>query len=142
MFGTFDISASALTAQRVRMTTIASNLANIDATRDTFGRVVRDAQGRNVPYRRQDVVFQTTDVGGGRMGVMISQVREDMSPFKAVHDPNNKELADKDGYVYYPNVDPATEQVNAISASRAYEANVTAIETTKSMMNATLRVIG
>jgi flagellar basal-body rod protein FlgC len=141
VFGTFDISASALTAERVRMTTIASNLANMHSTSDAFGRVIKDAQGRNVPYRRQTVEFAPLPLSDGRVGVAVTKVGRDMSDFKKVYDPSNKDLADKDGYVYYPNVNLATEQINAIEASRAYEANVTAIETTKSMMNATMRLL-
>jgi flagellar basal-body rod protein FlgC len=81
------------------------------------------------------------DLGGGRTGVEVAKVRRDMSDFKVVQEPTNTEFCDKDGNVYYPNVDIGVEMVDAMEASRAYEANVTAIETTKSMMNSTLRIM-
>src|SRR5262245_40399589 len=112
MFGTFDISASALTAQRTRMDSVAANIANAGSPRGEFGQIMRDEMGRNVPYRRQVVEFQPVDLGGGRMGVEVAKVRRDMSEFKAVPEPNNKEFCDKDGLVYYPNVDIGIEMVD------------------------------
>ena len=133
MFGSFDISTSALAAQRMRLTTIASNMANIDTT--------HDASGKYDPYRRMDVVFQAQRTADGGMGVRVSKVLQDPSPLKVRYEPWNPDK-DADGYVYYPNVDLPTEYINALEATRAYEANATAIETTKAMMNATLRLLG
>ena len=133
MFDAFDIGASALTAQRVRMDTIAGNVANINTT--------RNAQGQRVPYRRRFVVFTPGRAeDSGAPGVHVAQVGLDQSPFRRVFDPGHAD-ADKDGYVLYPNIDLAIEQVNMLDASRAYEANVTMMETTKAMINSTLRLI-
>ena len=133
MFDALDIGASALTAQRVRMDTIAGNVANINTT--------RNAQGQRVPYRRRFVVFTPGRAEDpGAPGVHVAQVGLDQSPFRRVFDPGHAD-ADKDGYVLYPNIDLAIEQVNMLDASRAYEANVTMMETTKAMINSTLRLI-
>jgi flagellar basal-body rod protein FlgC len=132
VFGSFDISTSALSAQRVRLDTIASNIANINTA------VGPDGQ---TPYRRLFAEFQTAPVAGGGMGVKVSKISEDRTTaFPEKYEPGNR-LADSRGYVRYPNVDLSTEMVNAMETTRAYEANVTAIETTKSMMNATLRLL-
>jgi len=136
MFGAFDISASALSAQRTRIDTISSNIANIDSA---YGSVASD--GSVTPYRRLFTVFQAQRMEDGGAGVGVKSIEEDPAPFKQKYEPGNK-LADAQGYVKYPNVDLFIEQANALEATRAYEANVTAIETTKTMMSATLRVLG
>jgi flagellar basal-body rod protein FlgC len=134
MFGTFDISASGLTAQRVRMETIASNIANVDAVVGSVG-----ADGKVVPYRRLYPVFASQAINGVE-GVQVKAIAEDMAPFREKIEPESP-YADSRGIVKYPNVNMLTENANALEAYRAYEANVTAIETTKSMMNATLRLL-
>jgi len=81
--------------------------------------------------------------GGGASacgGVHVEQIKQDDSGFRKVYEPNHPD-AGKDGYVQFPNIDLSTEYVNALEASRAYEANVTTMEVTKSMINATLRLI-
>jgi flagellar basal-body rod protein FlgC len=132
MFGSFDISTSALSAQRVRLDTIASNIANIDS--------VLGPNGKPAPYRRLYPVFQAQRADGG-MGVSVAKIEQDQSPFIEKYEPGNVMAADSRGFVKYPNVDLSTEYVNALETTRAYEANITAIETTKSMMSATLRVL-
>jgi flagellar basal-body rod protein FlgC len=132
MFGSFDISASGLTAQRYRLETIASNLANVNTT--------LGPDGRPAPYRRLAPIFRAQRADGGP-GVSVARVEEDQTPFVKKYEPWNELAADRNGYVNYPNVDLSTEYINALETTRAYEANVTAIETTKSMMNATLRVL-
>jgi flagellar basal-body rod protein FlgC len=136
MFDTLDISASGLQAQRTRMDTIAANVANLNAT--------RDVNGSNNPYRRRFVVFSSGLAARGadaaKPGVHVSQVMQDPSPFQERFEPNNPDH-DARGMVRYPNIDLAVEMVNAIEASRAYEANITTMEVTKSMMNATLRLL-
>ncbi|MDD4503239.1 MAG: flagellar basal body rod protein FlgC [Clostridiaceae bacterium] len=130
-----NISASGLTAEKLRMDVISRNIANVNTTRTADG----------TPYRRQVVVFQEGDrqmsfsdylsdasrklIGSG---VKVSGITEDKTPFKSVYDPGHPD-ADEKGYVKMPNVDVMTEMVNMISASRAYEANVTAINSAKSM---------
>lgn len=134
MFGAFDISTSALSAQRVRLETIASNIANIHSVGDA---------GSKTPYRRLYAVFEAQSAGrdGVGGGVAVKSIERDQSPFIKKHEPWNEQVCDASGNVYYPNVDLSTEYVNALETTRAYEANITAIETTKSMMNATLRVL-
>jgi flagellar basal-body rod protein FlgC len=134
MFGAFDISASALSAQRVRLETIASNIANVE-TADAGV----DKDGNHIPYRRLFTVFEPQRTDGG-LGVRVKSIQEDSSPFEQKYEPWSR-LADAKGFVNYPNVKLFEENVNALEATRAYEANVTAIETTKSMLNATLRVL-
>ena len=135
-FNSLDIGASGLTAQRVRMDTISQNIANVNTTRTADG----------TPYRRKDVLFEersdsntfssmlssASDKLSNGQGVRVTKIVEDTSDFKKVYDPGHQD-ADEDGYVSMPNVDVVTEMVNMISATRSYEANVTAINATKSM---------
>jgi flagellar basal-body rod protein FlgC len=134
MFSTLDISASALLAQRTRMDTIANNVANISTTRGLDG----------TPFRRRYALFAANQAsrgeGADKAGVHVQKIVADASAFKKRYEPGHPD-AGADGYVLYPNIDLAIEFVNALEASRAYEANVTTMEVTKSMMNATLRLI-
>jgi flagellar basal-body rod protein FlgC len=133
MFGAFDISTSALGAQRTRLDTIASNIANVDS--------VLDPDGKVAPYRRLFPVFQAQRTSDGGAGVSVAAIEQDTeTPLHMVQDPGNP-YANAQGYVAHPNVDLSTEYVNALESTRAYEANITAIETTKSMMNSTLRLL-
>ena len=136
LFTSFDTSASGLTAQRYRMDIISQNVANANTTRTADG----------TPYRRKVVVFE--EKGGrtsfdsvlGRVkdnyagkGVRVSKVTEDQwTEMKKVYDPSHPD-ADENGYVTYPNVNIITEMTNMIDASRAYEANSTAFNASKSM---------
>lgn len=127
-----DISASGLTAQRLRMDVISENIANIDTTRTESGE----------PYRRQTVVLsqkagsfatylsQAQSTAGS--GVIVSQITQDTSDFNMEYDPTHPD-ADADGYVSYPNVDEAQEMIDMMGAVRSYEANVTALNATKTM---------
>jgi flagellar basal-body rod protein FlgC len=129
MFDALDISSSALQAQRTRLDTIAANIANLNTT--------RDAAGRPNPYRRRFAVFAAGQAGRpNAAGVHVHQIAEDQSPFREVPDPDHPGQ-----FIKYPNIDLSTEYVNALEASRAYEANVTTMEVTKSMINASLRLI-
>ncbi|MGA2231882.1 MAG: flagellar basal body rod protein FlgC [Tepidisphaeraceae bacterium] len=133
MFDILDMGASGLAAQRARLDTIAGNIANINTT--------HDASGKANPYRRRFVVLaagQGDD--SNKPGVHVSSIQEDPSPLTRKFEPGNPD-ADKDGYVQYPNVDLSIEFVNALEASRAYEANVTMMETAKSMFSSTLRLL-
>ena len=132
MFGALDISTSGLVAQRTQIDTIAGNIANSQTT--------RRADGKPGPYLRQVALLAAGD-GEGGPGVHVAKVVEDtQSKPRAVKDPTHAD-ADENGIVYYPNVDPATEMVNALVAVRAYEANITALEATKSIMTSTLRLL-
>lgn len=133
MFDALDISASALLAQRARMDTIAQNVANIDT--------LRNENGEKIPYRRRFAVFaEGARPGSNVPGVHVKSIELDQAAFRKVHDPFHPD-ADTDGNVQYPNVDLAIEQINMITASRAYEANITMMETTKAMINASLRLL-
>ncbi len=138
MFNVLDIGASGLTAQRVRMETIAQNIANAGTT--------RNARGQADPYRRRFVVLEPSrDKGGVAPGVRVQKIGLDQSGFRREFNPDHPDAVKAgpdQGYVMMPNVDLATEYVNAIEASRAYEANITMMETTKAMLNASLRLIG
>jgi flagellar basal-body rod protein FlgC len=134
MFDSMHISASGLSAERVRMDVIAQNLANVNTTRGPDGN----------PYRRKEVVFQSADmsqgsgvsgVGGGgtpKLGVEVLGITEDPSPLRAVYDPSHPD-ANEQGYVFLPNINPVTEMVDMITATRAYEANVTSMNAAKNM---------
>lgn len=133
MLDILDISASGLVAQRTRVNTIAQNIANANTT--------HDAQGRRVPYQRRVVHFaagQRTDTS--RPGVHVSGVRLDSTPPRKVYEPGNPD-AGADGNVLYPDIKMEIEFVNALEASRAYEANITMMDTAKAMINSTLRLL-
>jgi flagellar basal-body rod protein FlgC len=135
MFEAFDRSASGLWAQRVRLNTIAGNLANVNTT--------RDAQGRTNPYRRKFAVFMANAVDA-RQAVRVAGIREDQSPFRMKFEPNHPDAAKTGkwaGYVRYPNIEMMTEYVDAMEATRAYEANVAAMEASKSMLHSALRLL-
>lgn len=128
MFSVFDISGSAMSAQAQRMNVTASNLANADSVAGPDGEA----------YRAKQVMFETQAQGRhGVGGVRVSQVVEDPSPMRMEYRPEHP-LADDQGYVTMPNVEPAHEMVNMISASRSYQANVEVMNTSKQLMLKTL----
>ncbi|WP_075719319.1 flagellar basal body rod protein FlgC [Roseburia sp. 499] len=135
LFQSFNINASGMTAQRFRMDVISENVANVNTTRTENG----------TPYRRKIVTFEEKDVTSFSKvlentrnayvgnGVKVSSVKEDTeSDYIKKYDPSHPD-ADEDGYVSYPNVNIVTEMTNMIDASRSYEANVTAFQTSKSI---------
>lgn len=134
MFGGLDISTSALTAQRTRLNVIAGNMAN------RFS--ILDENGQPNPYRRRIPIFApgNPDAGSDR-GVHVAAILEDEAAPIKKYEPGHF-AADEDGFVSYPNIDPMMEMVNALEASRAYEANITAIEATKSMGRAAMEILG
>ncbi|MGN6725216.1 MAG: flagellar basal body rod protein FlgC [Tepidisphaeraceae bacterium] len=131
MFDALDMGAGGLVAQRARMDTIANNVLNINTT--------RNEKGEKIPFRRRIAIFQAGDGRGGQ-GVHVKEIRQDPSPFQKRYEPGNPD-ADSQGMVLYPNVDLSTEYVNMLEASRAYDATVTMMETTKSMYSASLRLL-
>ena len=134
MFDALDMGASGLLAQRTRLDTIAANIANANTT--------HDAAGRANPYRRRFVLFASGQPDQpAKPGVRVASVQVDPSPFQRRFEPGHPD-ADGQGYVSYPNVDLAIEYVNALEASRAYEANVSMMEVSKAMINASLRLSG
>ena len=141
MFNAIDIAASGMTAERLRLDVVSNNLANVNTTRTENG----------TPYRRQIVVFepredfesvlQTNINKDNNQGARINQVGqgvraraiiEDQSPFRAVYEPGHPD-ADAQGYVMMPNVNAVAEMIDMLSASKAYEANVAAVNAAKSM---------
>lgn len=136
MFRTLDISTSGLLAQRQRMDTIAGNIAQANTT--------QAADGAVQPFQRRIVLFQadTSEPQAHTRGVGVKyEVETDTAtPPRRIHDPGHPH-ADAQGYVSYPNVNLITEFVNAIEASRAYEANLSAIELSKEMSLSTLKIL-
>ena len=148
LFNALEISATGLTAERLRMDVTAENLANAQSTRGVDGG----------PYRRKEVVLQQMASGadfGSQLrvamggagsagstagGVQVAAVAEDAAAPRMVYDPGHPD-ADGQGYVAMPNVDSVTEMVDLISSSRAYEANVTAMQSSKQMFSKTLDLL-
>ena len=138
IFDSLDISASGLIAERTRMDVTSQNLANAQST----------------GYKRQDVVLRQSGGGfanvlgqaigasssGAQRGVEVSEVVTDQAPQRKVYDPGHPD-ADAQGYVELPNVNAVSEMTDLISASRAYEANVTALNTAKQMFSKTLEIL-
>ena len=140
MFDALEISGTGLTAQRLRMDVTAENLANAQSTRTANG------QG---PYRRKEVVLQEAGSGVGASfadslnaarGVQVVGIVNDPTPPRRVYDPGHPD-ADAQGYVTMPNVNTVTEMTDLIGASRAYEANVTAMQSAKQMFSKTLDIL-
>jgi len=146
LFTSIDTSASGLTAQRLRMDVIAGNIANVDSTRTPEGG----------PFKRQLVVFASksdvtfrkfpflpmkikTKMDSPGDGVKVLEVMKDPAPPRLRYEPGHPD-ANEEGYVAYPNVDVVKEMVDMISASRAYEANVTSINAAKGMFSHALSI--
>ena len=126
----FDVAASAMTAQAQRLNVVASNLANADSATGPDGKA----------YKARQVIFSTQPMGGDEnSGVRVTGVVDDPSPMKRLYQPNHP-MADETGYVTMPNVSVVEEMVNMISASRAYQNNVEAINTTKTLLSKTLTI--
>lgn len=148
LFDAMDVSASGLTAERLRMDTIAANLANANTTRGADG----------TAYRRREVVTQAIGAGpsgpgrsfasfgaaagalGSPGGVEVVEISEDPTPGRTVYDPGHPD-ADGRGYVQMPNVNPVTEMVDLITATRSYEASTTALNAIKQEFTRALDVL-
>ena len=145
LFAMFDVNGSALTAERERAEVVASNMANAETTRTASGG----------PYRRQEVVFRSTPEGnpsfaerlasasvvdGSVQGVEVVQVATDPTPPIRRFDPSHPD-ADKDGYVSYPAINPVQEMVDLMGAARAYQLNISAIQSTKQMIQQSLEIL-
>lgn len=147
IFNGLNTSASALTAQRLRMDVISSNIANAETTRATMNEA-----GEYEPYQRKMVVFQEQNQSFQSFlhkaaqknrtessGVKVTRIVEDEEPFKLEFNPTHPD-ADENGYVRLPNVDPLKEMVDLMSATRSYEANITSLNATKSMLLKALEI--
>lgn len=141
-FKAMNISSSGLAAQRVRMNVLSSNLANANTTRTPEGG----------PYKREDVVFSANAASGNEFEdfldedwgtqlkkVQVVDIHKDTKAPRMVHDPSHPD-ANKDGYVAMPNIQVMTEMVNMIAATRAFEANTTALNSAKSMANTAIEI--
>ncbi len=138
MYGMLDISVSGMIAQRTRMQVIQANIANMH--------VIEDAQGNYAPYLRKAAMFAPGDPGastddGRRFGVHVAEISVAENALVRRYDPTSRH-ADSEGYVMVPDINPVVETINAMEASRAYEANVASAETSKSMLGQLLRLIG
>jgi flagellar basal-body rod protein FlgC len=144
-YDSIEVSASGLSAERLQMDTIANNIANVNTTRTAEGG----------PFKRQLVIFQQkndptsatpsatgnpTDPASSQAGVQVVGIVADPSPDRLVYDPTHPD-ADANGYVHYPNIDVVKEMVDMMTASRAYEANVTAIQESRNIGNATMGIL-
>jgi len=137
LYHSMEISSSALSAQRLRLELISSNLANLNTTKTAEGG----------PYQRKDVVFKSVktpfaqileeELGDKVLGVSVDRIFTDPKPFTMRYEPNHPD-ANSSGYVAYPNVNVIEEMVNMISATRSFEANAVALEAAKNM---TMRAI-
>ncbi|HHV65639.1 MAG TPA: flagellar basal body rod protein FlgC [Peptococcaceae bacterium] len=155
LFTAMNISTSALTAQKLRLDLIANNIANINTT--NTGETT--PAGNPVPYRREVAVFaaRPSEDSFGTLfrdaraklkseGVQVVRVMEDNSPFRLEYDPDNPDAAQVAepgipvGYVRYPNVNLVEEMIDMISASRAYEANVTVLNASKALASKALEI--
>ena len=144
LFDAIGSSATGMQAERVRMDVVSENLANAETTKGADGQ----------PYRRKEVVLQEAGSAGTSFasilsgiapgapthGVKVAGIVEDGTALKRIYDPGHPD-ADKSGYVTMPNVNTVTEMTDLISASRAYEANVTAMQTAKTMFSKTLDIL-
>lgn len=161
-FNVFDIAASGMNAQRIKMDTISSNIANVNTT--------RNAQGEKEVYKKKEVNFKemvlkkgfqfpqgnarvefdppeepylrggvTLGNNGISNGVAVDSITDSINPTRIVYDPSHPD-ADGEGFVELPNVNVVEEMVNMVSASRAYEANVTIAQTTKAMIQSAINI--
>lgn len=161
-FNVFDIAASGMHAQRIKMDTVSSNIANVNTTRNEYGekevyhkkqvnfKEISMQKGYGFPKGNVNVEFDPPSepylVGGVTIGndtiakgVAIDSITDADNPTRIVYDPSHPD-ADKDGYVELPNVNVVEEMVNMVNASRAYEANVTLAQTTKTMIQSALNI--
>lgn len=147
IFNALNASASALTAGRLRMDVVSSNIANAQTTRATI-----DEDGEYDPYRRKMVVYEPKEKSfqsflhkasnkssSAGTGVKVTNIIEDETPFKPVYNPAHPD-ADENGYVQLPNVDPLKEMVDLMGATRSYEANITSLNASKDMLMKALEI--
>jgi flagellar basal-body rod protein FlgC len=136
MFGALGISASGMTAERLRMDVTSDNLANADSTKGADGQ----------PYQRQEVVLQaggqsfSDALGNAQAGVQVAGIVNDPTPGQSVYDPGNPD-ANAQGYVTMPNVNTVTEMTDLITESRSYEADTQAMSTAKELYLKTLDML-
>lgn len=139
IFSSMKINASGLTLERLKMDIISTNIANVNTTRSEDG----------LPYKRKEVMFQeslkreknklTGKTEERSFGVKVTGISEDAENFKTIYDPTHPD-ADENGYVLMPNVNMVDEMISLMTTQRSYEANVTAINTSKSILKKALEI--
>ncbi|MDQ6951391.1 MAG: flagellar basal body rod protein FlgC [Mariprofundales bacterium] len=142
-FSSMAISAQGMTAQRARMDIVSQNMANANSTRTSEGGPYRRRQvvfSAVKPHQKFDDIFRSSFHDQQRLGVKVSQVVEDKTPFREVYNPGHPD-ADARGMVKMPNVQPVQEMVDMQAAARSYEADVTAIQATKQMFMRSLDIL-
>lgn len=147
MFDSFNISATGLTAQRLRMDLISNNIANATTTRTPEGGPFQRKRAifapiNPRPFYKSPLVPERVDHGVGR-GVRVVKIEEDKTPFRLVYDPHHPDAiktGPKTGYVEMPNVSVVMEMTDLISASRSYEANIMMVNNAKNMFNKALEI--
>lgn len=130
VLSSLDVAAQAMSAERTRVNTASSNLANAETTRGPDGK----------PYQRLDPVFESVVNDDGTTGVQVKEIVADQSAPRPVYMPEHPD-ADANGFVLLPNVNPVHEVVNLMSAQRGYEANATAFDTGKTMIQRALDIL-
>lgn len=138
MYGSLDISTSGMIAQRTRLEVIAANIANKDT--------LLNAKGEYEPYLRREIMLAPGDPaasgqGGRSLGVHIASIEPNPGALEPRYAPGSRHDHDGDGYIMGPSINPIMEQVNAMDAVRAYEANVAAAQAHKTMMTQVLRLL-
>ncbi|MGE4267383.1 MAG: flagellar basal body rod protein FlgC [Deferribacterales bacterium] len=128
-FDIMGVAATGMSAQRIRISAISSNLANAQTTKTAEGG----------PYKRKDVIFQTIMEGENSGGVKVDKVVADEKPPLLKYEPQHPD-ANEEGYVAYPNINPIEEMVNMLEASRSYEANTTMLNTAKQLAMRALEI--
>lgn len=142
LYSSLGISASGLAAERLRLDVVANNLANADSTLGP-GQAYRRLLVELTPATAGSIPASATPgaaAGDGLRGVQVAGVVEDPSPLRRVYQPGDPN-ADAQGYVTKPNVNPVSEMVDLVAASRAYQANVTAMNASKAMATDALRIL-
>ena len=146
MYSSIEVSASGLSAERLAMDVIANNLANVNTTRTPEGGafkrqlVIFSQKQETDPNASMNPMDASADPGKSHDGVQAVGVVNDPGPDRLVYDPTHPD-ADANGYVHMPNIDAVKEMVDMIAASRAYQANVTAIQEARSMGGAAMNLL-
>lgn len=128
-FDVLDVAATGLSAQRIRISVLSSNMANANTTRTEEGG----------PYRKKNVIFKQVLQGEHKGGVQVDKIYEDTKPPRLQYDPTHPD-ANEEGYVAFPNISPVEEMVNLLEAARGYEANIATITTAKQLASSALAI--
>ena len=128
-FHVLDVASTGLSAQRIRMSVLSSNMANANTTRTEDGG----------PYRKKNVIFKQVLQGEHKGGVQVKEIYEDTKPPRLQYDPTHPD-ANEEGYVSMPNISPVEEMVNLLEAARAYESNLTILQSAKQLSNSALEI--